>query len=130
MNDIELLLNRLYSQGLRYSVENGKILFSSLNGKLSEEQKRLIDENRDQIKSRLIGSSEKLRSRINPVETTSRYMLSSAQRRLWVLSRFERGSTAYNMLFAHRFEGSVDVASLKRALSAVVARHESLRTRF
>ncbi|MDQ8188657.1 phosphopantetheine-binding protein, partial [Pelagicoccus sp. SDUM812002] len=33
-------------------------------------------------------------ARIEPIVASSRYALSSAQRRLWVLSRFERGSTA------------------------------------
>ncbi|HKV36650.1 MAG TPA: amino acid adenylation domain-containing protein, partial [Pyrinomonadaceae bacterium] len=56
--------------------------------------------------------------------------LSFAQQRLWFLDQFEPGSTAYNMPFALRVKGSLDVVALERALTEIVKRHEVLRTRF
>jgi len=56
--------------------------------------------------------------------------LSFAQARLWFLDQFEPGSSAYNMPFALRLKGSLDVTAIERALSEVVRRHEVLRTRF
>ncbi|WP_118135836.1 non-ribosomal peptide synthetase [Oceanicella sp. SM1341] len=56
--------------------------------------------------------------------------LGFAQSRLWFMQRLEPGSTAYNMLGALRLTGPLDRAALTRALGALVARHETLRTRY
>ena len=55
---------------------------------------------------------------------------SYAQWRLWFLDRLEPDSAAYNIANAVRIDGPLDPDALERALSAVVARHEALRTRF
>ncbi|MEM7585845.1 MAG: amino acid adenylation domain-containing protein [Acidobacteriota bacterium] len=56
--------------------------------------------------------------------------LSFAQERLWFLDRFAGGSAAYNIPAAVWLRGRLDVNALRRALSLLVERHETLRTRF
>ncbi|MCA1693923.1 MAG: condensation domain-containing protein, partial [Actinobacteria bacterium] len=56
--------------------------------------------------------------------------LSFAQQRLWFLDEFEPGGTEYITPSALRLRGELDGAALCRALSGLVARHESLRTTF
>ncbi|MFD2473312.1 non-ribosomal peptide synthetase [Amycolatopsis silviterrae] len=56
--------------------------------------------------------------------------LSFAQQRLWFLDEFDPGSTEYVSPTALRLRGELDVPALNRALTALVARHESLRTTF
>ncbi|UXY50549.1 non-ribosomal peptide synthetase [Pseudomonas tohonis] len=56
--------------------------------------------------------------------------LSFAQERQWFLWELDPTSTAYNMPLALRLRGPLDRAALQHAFDGLVARHESLRTRF
>ncbi|GLY50354.1 hypothetical protein Lesp01_40100 [Lentzea sp. NBRC 102530] len=56
--------------------------------------------------------------------------LSFAQQRLWFLDQFEPESTDYLSPSLLRLRGHLDVEALTRALTALIARHESLRTTF
>src|SRR5688500_3559441 len=56
--------------------------------------------------------------------------LSSAQERLWLLEQLQPGSAVYNLSLAWHVSGALDVATLERALAAIVRRHQTLRTRF
>jgi len=58
------------------------------------------------------------------------YAVSHAQKRLWVLEQMIGPGSTYNMPSASLLEGPLDVDALCRALTAIVARHESLRTTF
>jgi amino acid adenylation domain-containing protein len=57
-------------------------------------------------------------------------VLTAAQRRLWVLERFEPNSRFTRTPLAVRVEGELDVDALRAALDAVCLRHEALRTTF
>jgi hypothetical protein len=57
-------------------------------------------------------------------------VLSYAQERMWVLAQLAPGSPAYNLPAAFELTGALDVKALQRALNAVVARHEPLRSVF
>ena len=56
--------------------------------------------------------------------------LSFAQQRLWVLDQLEPESFAYNERSAVRLDGPLDIGALRSALSAIVERHEVLRTTY
>src|SRR5438270_52021 len=53
--------------------------------------------------------------------------LSFAQQRLWFLDQLEPNSPLYNIPVLMRVTGALDTEALKRAIEAIVARHEGLR---
>ena len=55
---------------------------------------------------------------------------SFAQERLWFLDRLEPGNPFYNVAFAHRIVGPLDVTALEQSLTAVLKRHDVLRMSF
>jgi len=55
-------------------------------------------------------------------------VLSIGQERLWYLSQLTPNNSAYNVPFASRLQGPLQVEHLQKALNAVVERHEVLRT--
>ena len=56
--------------------------------------------------------------------------VSFAQERLWFVEQITPGNAAYHIADAFLIDGRVDVALLARSLTALVQRHESLRTTF
>src|ERR1051325_1912791 len=56
--------------------------------------------------------------------------LSFAQQRLWFLDQMAPGTSLYNVPRTIRLRGPLNIAALESALTALVARHETLRTNF
>ena len=55
--------------------------------------------------------------------------LSFAQERLWFLTQLEPENPSYNLPFALRLDGDLDQAALEKSIDAIIARHETLRTK-
>ncbi|UCH93962.1 MAG: amino acid adenylation domain-containing protein [Candidatus Aminicenantes bacterium] len=67
---------------------------------------------------------------IKQIEKKEYYVLSSAQKRLYILQQMEPGSTSYNMLYVVSLRENVNIDRLKRSFKKLISRHESLRTSF
>ena len=80
--------------------------------------------------ARVLEKAGTVRPPLRATQRPERLPLSFGQQRLWFLNEYEGPSATYNMPFAWRLHGRLDVDGLKSALHDVVRRHESLRTIF
>src|SRR3954471_14581209 len=55
---------------------------------------------------------------------------SFAQQRLWFLEQFDPGKSVFHLLYALKFDSSLNAGAMRDALNGLIARHESLRTSF
>ncbi|QKV94271.1 amino acid adenylation domain-containing protein [Streptomyces sp. NA02950] len=77
-----------------------------------------------------IEGADGARTALAPMARPAELPLSLTQQRLWFMNRLQAPTGAYNMGLALRLSGRLDRPALGRALSDVLARHESLRTCF
>jgi amino acid adenylation domain-containing protein len=74
-------------------------------------------------------SAEKYQA-VESVEEKEYYLLSSAQKRLYMLARMELAGTRYNMPMVWALAGEPDRSRLEGAFRELISRHESFRTSF
>ncbi|WP_147355971.1 non-ribosomal peptide synthetase [Cohnella faecalis] len=67
---------------------------------------------------------------IEPAPLREYYPVSSAQKRMYILSQLQGADESYNMPGAVMMEGKVDRERFERAFRQLIARHEALRTSF
>ncbi|GAA2480487.1 non-ribosomal peptide synthetase [Nocardia seriolae] len=63
-------------------------------------------------------------------ERPARVPLSLSQQRMWIVNQLDPDSPAYNIPLALRLSGTLDIAALRAAVTDLLERHESLRTRY
>ena len=94
--DINTLILNLTDRNvfLKYSIESGLQIFGASN--LDSLTLDIIKNNKQKIVNHLIASSF-LEDEIVRIPESDTYAVSSSQRRLWVLSKFEGANEAYNI---------------------------------
>src|SRR5439155_9401769 len=109
------------TRGGRMIVENG---IAPARAELSAEKQALLEK-------RLRGAAKGAANRggIPRRADKADAPLSFAQQQLWFLDQLAPHSALYNISAAVRLRGRLNENALEQALAAIVARHESLRTR-
>ncbi|MGX5439995.1 amino acid adenylation domain-containing protein [Bacillus thuringiensis] len=75
-------------------------------------------------------TKESVYASIKKVEEKDYYPLSSAQRRLYILNKIEGSGASYNIPFAMKIKGDLDIRQFEKAFHRLIERHEALRTFF
>jgi len=119
-------------KGIHLYLKDGQLAYKAQQGAVSPEMRAEIVKHKEGIIALLKaqGGSGSVQQTIVPAPRSRRMALSYAQQRLWLIDRIDGGSAHYNMPAALKLSGDLDFAALRRALSVVVERHESLRTVF
>ncbi|MEM6686716.1 MAG: condensation domain-containing protein [Bacteroidota bacterium] len=81
------------------------------------------------LKTRVKFKNQSFQS-IQEAPKSENYPLSNAQLRLWILCQYREASVAYNMPMHIYLNGNYEIDSFKKAIHAVIERHEILRTIF
>ncbi|MFF8425152.1 amino acid adenylation domain-containing protein [Streptomyces sp. NPDC016566] len=76
------------------------------------------------------GTARPQQAAIPRADRTRPLALSAGQRQLWFLHQLDPDSPEYLLPMAYRLRGTLDVDALRRAVDALAARHEILRTRY
>jgi amino acid adenylation domain-containing protein len=79
---------------------------------------------------RELAAGRKTMPPLKRVERVGDLPLSFAQQRLWFLQQLEPNSRTYNMPFALRLKGTLNVDALRKSFNELIRRHEVLRTVF
>ncbi|MFK3873286.1 condensation domain-containing protein, partial [Pseudoalteromonas rhizosphaerae] len=119
--------------GILLFVENGALKFKTKKGALSDEFKKELANYKQEIIDFLESEPLNLKApneRPYPVDIADRKSqgLSFSQQRLWFIDKLQGGSLTYNMPAVFEVSGNFDCDRAKRALKALMVRHEILRT--
>ena len=83
----------------------------------------------EKLAALLSGAAGESYNRIEPAPLAADYPLSHAQQRLWIQEQYDGSSAINNIAGVYRISGELAVPALEKALQALIARHEVLRTR-
>ncbi|HKR23229.1 MAG TPA: condensation domain-containing protein, partial [Pyrinomonadaceae bacterium] len=80
--------------------------------------------------TRVILASEPSPARVSAMDQPRKFPLSHGQQSLWAVQNVSPESIAYNVSFAARINGDLDLDALHRAFETLVQRHPLLRAKF
>ncbi|HZD93601.1 MAG TPA: amino acid adenylation domain-containing protein, partial [Candidatus Sulfotelmatobacter sp.] len=77
-----------------------------------------------------LSSCNKIEFNVAPQSRPERLPLSHGQQRLWFIDQMQGGSAQFHIPEALHLRGDLDPIVVERAINAIIARHETLRTHF
>jgi amino acid adenylation domain-containing protein len=127
------LLSRLSQLNIMVRSDNGQLIVSGAKGALTPTLRAELSAYKAELltflSNRTISTREK-EPPLQPVSRDGKLRLSFAQQRLWFLDQYEPDKSFYNIPFALRLSGPLDVPALERSINEIIRRHEALRTTF
>lgn len=124
------LLARLRESGIHVTTQGDRLRVSAARGALTDKLRTELYRHKPELMELLRLRKAAIRPPIVLADRSAEFPLSFQQQRLWFLDQLEPGSTAYNVPFVWRLRGVLHTEALRRALEAIVRRHEPLRTTF
>ena len=125
------IISSLRENGVVPKVENGTLKLAGKTKEIPHELLLTVKANKEEMISFLEGNKAgNAADIIKKRDLQDHYPLSNAQRRLWILSKFDGGSAAYNISTSLYLKGDVDQQNLEKAFHQNIHKHESLRTVF
>ncbi|HSX91436.1 MAG TPA: amino acid adenylation domain-containing protein [Hydrogenophaga sp.] len=126
------LIRRLSQLDIQLGLNGDKLTVNAPKGVLTEELREEIAQRKEALVAHLANRPTGRRGRgpLMPVARGPEMPIAHTQQRLWFLRQVDPRSSAYNIPVVVRLRGALDAQALQQALQLLLARHESLRTRF
>ena len=129
---VAILIQEAVEQGVYLYLEDSQLRFKASVEVFPETLKQQIVSNKQDIIEYLaLGQASEQKKEL-PIPSRAQEIidpaLSFSQQRLWFIDQMEQGSAHYNMPVAFDVIGQFDLAAASASLTALVARHEVLRT--
>ncbi len=126
------LLDRLKANDIRVSLDGDRLRLNAPKGTLDRELQSTIAARRDDIirvlKSGPNPNAEPNSNTIRKIARDGSLPLTAAQKRFWFLEQMQPGRSDYNIGNVVHLRGGLQPKIVQQAISALVERHESLRT--
>ena len=127
------LLKELRELGVRFRVADGELKISAPQGVITPELREQIVAAKSEL-IELVSISDQPAAAaevsIPAADRSQPVPLSFAQQRMWFLEEFEGGTSIYNIPWAMRIRGDLNLDALQKAVDCLAARHEIMRTCF
>ncbi|HEX6292022.1 MAG TPA: condensation domain-containing protein, partial [Herpetosiphonaceae bacterium] len=120
----------LQDQGITLRVEGDRLRYRGPKEVLTPEIHASIAARKAELIAALQSERTPRAAGPRPASRDRALPLSFAQQRLWFFDQLQPDSAAYNIHTTVALDGQLDIATLERSFTALVARHESLRTTF
>lgn len=131
MEKIKALVDKFWEKKIYLSVVDDRIKIQYDGDKIDNDVFDEIRQNKDAIVAYLKRyEMESSFQHIEAVPKADSYALSSGQYRLWLMSQLSEVNAVYNLPLQLPLKGTYDVVSLKKAMDALIEKHEILRTVF
>ena len=127
------LITKISELGGRLYLDAGELRLKAPKGALTDELRAELALKKQELIDFLTAAQSaegKTRALIGPANRNEPLPASFSQQRLWFLEQLDPGKPIYNMPFSMRLKGALNKAALQGAFDDLVARHESLHTRF
>jgi thioesterase domain-containing protein len=129
------LLTQLNTSGIVIRLnEEGNLAVTAPKGAMTPSIAEQIKNNKSKIVAFLNNGANQAAAPafppITPIERGEYLPISLAQERLWWAEQLSPGTAVYNLPFAFRLKGPLDVEKLERSLQLVIQRHETLQIQF
>lgn len=128
----EALLAALRERKVYVRVDGGRLNYRAAPGALTAELLESLRDHKMALVSLLneVERTEPTEPSLRRIPRSGELPLSFGQELLWYLEKLGDGSAAYSIPVALWLDGDLDAGALRRAIEAIVRRHEVLRTTF
>lgn len=130
MIDTTKWISDLAQRGVRFQLEGDRVRFSAPPGQLSGQELTELRHRKDELlewlqTNRSSGAASEIKVSAPILDSP----LSHQQLRLFFLWRLDPSDASYNMPYAFRLEGSLNIDTLEKSINDIVRRHRILSTR-